>query len=133
MITEDMQNMTNGLLFNALPVPCSRQVFFFSHFSLFFIGFYRFFGPRTPLKMEFKTDLKMASIFDRFLIDFGSVLGSILVQLGSMLASFWMSWRSARLLWLQICVLECLGAVLGACWGILVCLGNVLGRFGGVL
>ena len=29
MITEDMQNMTSGLLFNALPVPCSRQFFFF--------------------------------------------------------------------------------------------------------
>ena len=44
-----------------------------------------------------------------------------------MLASFWMSWGSVRLLWLQICVLECLGAVLGACWGILACLGCVLG------
>ena len=44
--------------------------FFFSHFSLFFIGFYRFFGPRTPSKMEVKTDLKMASIFEPFLFDF---------------------------------------------------------------
>ena len=74
MITEDMQNMTNGLLFNALPVPCSQQVYKILVFPLVFS---RFFAPQGgPRWHRFSID---------FLIDFGSVLGSILELLGGVL------------------------------------------------
>ena len=81
MITEDMQNMPNGRLFNALPVPCSRQ-FFFS-FLMVVRWFFKLFLVPDPLENGAQDGaqdgIDFESIFDRFLNHFGSVLGSILV------------------------------------------------------
>ena len=49
MITEDMQNMTNGLLFNALPVPLLTPGFIFCFFNCFPLAFIGFLLP-DPLK-----------------------------------------------------------------------------------
>ena len=80
--------------------------------------------------MEVKTDLKMASIFDRFLIDFGSVLGSILVptwlHVGvflDVLAFCAALVATSMRLGVSWCCLEC----------VLWCLGGVLGRLVSVL